>query len=280
VARTVKEQIGVDLPEYEEQEVVAPEAAEEPAAEEPSVPDWVPEKFRKNPEAFASSYASLENELRQRGEREKEMRDELDQLQAWAAQAQAQPQYDQADPLAAYAAELEAARDNGDTLREAQLQSWLNQYSISQALGQQQVWQQQQQAPQLQAQNELLAVQAKETMARRHSDDWDDVEPRIAELLQSDPDLLSERALGSLAGTVGALERAYQLVKAEDWRKQVEDMQQAGISQADLDRARKLQAQTMSGSSGRPDQPSAADALLAEMRQGLEGSASRLFRAS
>jgi hypothetical protein len=280
VARTVKEQLGVDLPEAEEQEVIEPEAAEEISAEEPSVPEWVPEKFRKNPEAFAASYASLENELRQRGEREKEMRTELDQLQAWAAQAQQQPQYDQADPLASYAAELEAARDNGDTLREVQLQTWLNQYAIAQAFGQQQAYQAQQQAPQLQAQNELLAVQAKETMARKHADDWDEVEPRFAQLLESDPDLLSERALSSLAGTVGALERAYQLVKAEDGRQQVEQMQEAGLSQADLDRARKLQSQTMSGSSGRPDQPSAADALLAEMRQGLEGSASRLFRAS
>ena len=258
MARTVKEQLGVDLPEMEEQEVIAPEAAEEPAAAEPSVPEWVPEKFRSNPEAFASSYASLENELRLRGEREKEMRTELDQLQAWAAQAQAQPQYDQADPLAAYAAELEAARDNGDTLREAQLQSWLSQYSIQQAFGQQQQWQTQQQEPQAQVVNSLVADRAREMMASRHAGDWtEEVEQRVGELLMNEPDLLADyklspdgpmvKRLDSLDGVVDALERAYQLVKADDWKKQAEQMREAGISQADLDRARKLQAQTMSG---------------------------------
>jgi hypothetical protein len=276
----MKEQLGVDLDDNPEEHVqVTPEAAEEtpPAADER--PEWLPENY-KTPEAFAEAHKSLQNELRVRGEREKTMREELDQLTEWAQQVQQAPQqqqYDQGDPLAVYAQELELARENGDTLREAQLQAWLTQYNIQQAYAPMQQGFQQAQAPQLAAQNELFAIQAKQTMSSRY-DDWDEVEPRIAEMLERDPDLLPDRSLSSLTGMINALDRTYQLVTRNDYKEQVEQMREAGISQADIDRARKLRATTMSGSSGQRDQPSEVDQQLAEMQRALHGSSYEYLR--
>lgn len=272
MAKTAKEQLGVDLPEQPEPELplhgapVAEEPAEEPADERP---EWLPEKY-KTPEALAEAHKSLENELRERGERERELTERMGQLEAIAAQAERQPQYQAEDPMAQYAAELIAARENGDVEREVQLQQWLQNYSLNQAFEQQGRRQNAEQAPFIEQQHELLAVQAQDEMRRRH-DDWEDNKDRIAQMLDSDPDLLTEQAAGSYQGIVRSLDRAYRLVKAEDMAAELEELRTQGVSAEDLGRARKLQAQTLPGSSGRPGEPSEADRHIAEMQQALHG---------
>src|SRR5215831_5881007 len=76
--KSVREQVGVDLPEPEPLEVEAVEEAE-PEVETPERPAWLPDKY-KDEEAFVAAYHGLEEELRQRGEAQNEMQAQLDQL--------------------------------------------------------------------------------------------------------------------------------------------------------------------------------------------------------
>jgi hypothetical protein len=277
VAKTAKEQLGVDFPEQPTPDVPLhaqqppdPPDPEDQAPGEEERPEWLPENY-KTPEDFAASKKALENELRERGERMREMEERMGQLEQLAAQAERQPQYQAEDPMAQYAVELSAARENGDVEREVQLQQWLQQYSLQQAFEQQGRQQNAQQAPFIEQQHELLAVQAQDEMRRRH-DDWEDNKDRIAQMLDSDPDLLTEQAANSYQGIVRSLDRAYRLVKAEDMAAELEELRKQGISAEDLGRARKLAAQTLPGSSGRPGEPSEADKQVAEMKQALHGS--------
>ena len=48
-----------------------------------------------------------------------------------------------------------------------------------------------------------------------------------------------------------------------------QQLRERGLSQADVSRVRKLEAQTMEGASGRPDEPSQVDRELAEMKLAL-----------
>lgn len=275
VPKTQKEQLGVDDNDPDpgpQIQAVSTEVEEEPVVEAPvdERPAWLPEKF-KSEEDFAKSYGALEEELRQRGNREREMAGRMEQLEALAMEAQRQPQAQADDPMAVYADELALARENGDARREAELHAWLVQQTIGQAFQGNQQRMQAEQAPFMQAQHEMLAVQAKTEMTRRY-DDWQEKEDRIAQLLESDPDLLPDSALASYQGTVNALERAYKLVEVEDLRAQMETMREQGVTAADVSRAKKLSTQTLSGSSGRPGEPSEADRHLAEMQGALRGS--------
>jgi hypothetical protein len=280
VPKTEREQLGLD-PSPEEQEAARQaeeearaqqeqQAATEQEQEAPSL-DWVPEKFRANPEKFGEAYTNLENELRRRGEREREYEQRIAELETLAAEATPQQQGQATDPmLDQYAYELEVAREQGDVRREAQLQAWLNRHTLEQAQQAQAQAREQQMAPQMEVQNEILAVQARDSMARRY-EDWGEKEQRIAELIESDPDILPESAQ-SLSAMVSALDRAYKLASYEAQAEMLAELREQGVTAADVSRAKKLSSQTLSGSTGRPGEPSEADRHLAEMRQSLQGS--------
>lgn len=278
VPKTEREQLGLD-PSPEEQEaaqLAADEAQQQQEqeaalqAEQENRPDWLPEKF-KTPEDFVRSYSSLENELRERGTRERQQAERLAELEAWAQQSQEQPQAQADDPLAAYAYELEAAREQGDARREAELQAWLVQYNISQALQGFEQQSTQQTRPLLDHQNYLTAAEVKRSV-KEQIPDFSDYEDRVGQLLQDEPWRMPREVLDDPALMQRALIATYDAVKHQDLVEQQRQLEEAGVTTADLQRARKMQAQTLSGATGRPGEPSEADRQIAEMRGALDKS--------
>lgn len=282
--RTSLEQLGVDVPELDGELPVGPEDAgapqepeappeSEPTPDEPEAPAaerpaWLPPNF-KSEEDFANSYKNLQDELRQRGNREREYQERLGQYeQQLAAQQQGPSQEEYSDQLA------EAYEQNPLAVMQF--------IAAQTAQGMMAQLQQQQQAagvPQLQAQNELLARTADQEMASAYSD-WEEVKEAVGELLTERPYLLPDDALGSLGRTTQALDAAYKLVKADELIAQQQQFQQAGINQEDLDRASKLRGATLSGANGRPEPVSDADRELAGMKQALHGGSWAQLRSS
>lgn len=276
MAKTSLEQLGVDSPEVDaafsgetdegvqaQEPPQEPPPPDEPPADEPPPaaerPAWLPQNF-KTEEDFANSYKSLQNELRQRGNREREYEERMAQLeQQLAAQQQPQqPSYDEdwlseqyeQNPLAVMQwMAMQAAQGVAANLLP-QLQA--------------------QAAPQLMAQNEILARTADEEMAARY-DDWATMKEQVGDLLTQRPYLLPDEALGSLRTTTDALDTAYKLAKADGLLAQNAQLAEAGVQQADLDRAAKLSAQTLTGASGRPEPVSDTDRELAAMKDALHG---------
>lgn len=277
--KTAEEQIGVELPDdgpdpFAEQE--QPQPDEQPSPEQPQPdeeqppeadrPDWLPDQYKK-PEDLAAAHRSLQNELRLRAEREKQLIEQMGQM----SQALREPQQPaSADPLAGIAEALQEARDNGDAYREAQIQQYLIQQTMQQSLANYQQQTASQFQPQADQQNEMMAMLAYNEMGRKY-EDWSDIEDRVGQTLATDP-FFQGQQVNSVQEGVNLLERAYQFTKYHDLVAQQGELRQAGLQQADLDRARKQQAQTLSGATGRADQPSEADKELAAMQAALRGS--------
>lgn len=269
--KSVKEQLGVDIEEPVEVEVTPvaePEPAPEPA---PDRPEWLPSQY-KTPEDFAQAHKSAQDKIREQGETLREQGQQLELLSQ-----QQQPRTEPTDVLTAVADEIEQAREAGDVHREVQLQAWLQQQTVQQAFQGFQQAAQQQTGQQQEIQASLYAETMDGAMTRQ-IDDWPDYRERVAETLEAYPGLLTPEDSLSTERTQKGLKAAYDLVKAQDVLSQQEQLREKGLSQADLGRARKLQSQTMTGASGRPDQPSQADQDLAEMQQALHGNSYASFR--
>ena len=207
------------------------------ATDEVTVPEWVPEKFRTNPEKFGEAYVNLEREFHQTRQELRAQQERLEELVA--RQADPQP----ADPAVSQDAIYEAyERDPVGTM------AWLAQQAAQQAV--QSVTQQQQQSvqPIAETQNQLLAYTANQIVASRVPD-WGDYQQRVAEEIQRDPELFPESALASPERAAAALERVYKQVRFEEIHNQNKTLAE---QQADLQRQVKLQAQTLSGVPGRP----------------------------
>jgi hypothetical protein len=274
VAKTAKEQLGVDLPEEggddelkfheparttaDEQEQAA-EAAQQ--TELPDRPEWLPEQY-KTPEDLAAAHRSLQDRLRQEAENRKLLEGRLTELEA-ATQQQSRAEGTD-DILGRVADEIAWARDQGDVRRELELQTWLQNYTLQQAAAA---------TPQARPddspiQDEIIAAHVRNSLARSH-EDWEQYEPQIAELIQAEPWRFPQEATESLPSMARALESAYEVVKARDVLAQQHELHERGLSQADLSRARKMEAQGLQGASGRPAEPSPVDRELAEMKDAL-----------
>jgi hypothetical protein len=279
VAKTPKEQMGVDLPEGDEEltpDFVEPSrttadeqaAVQQQMAAEAERPDWLPEQY-KSPEAFAEAHRSLQERLRQESEERKDLQAQLEQLAEAVQQQQYQQPYEQpADVIDSVAAEISAAREVGDVRRELELQAWLQNYTLQQSVSANAADQAAAQEPTLAMQDELIAAHHAMTMQRTYPD-WDEYAPKVRDLIQAEPWRLPDSALSDLASTQRALSDAYEVLKARDLLSEQEQLRERGLSQADVSRARKLEAQTMEGASGRPDEPSRVDRELAEMQMAL-----------
>lgn len=276
--KSAKEQIGVDLPEEDgeadpdfhepsrttaEEQQQAQQALE---AEQSDRPEWLPEQY-KTPEDLASAHRSLQERLRQESESRKALEQRVDELTEYAQTAQ-QPAYEPTDVLDSVAAEIQSAREVGDVRRELELQAWLQNYTWQQAASAQAADQAAAAEPALQAQDELIAAHHAMQMERMYPD-FTEYAPRIRELIQAEPWRLPDQALNNFGETQRALSSAYEILKARDVLSEQEQMRERGLSQADISRARKLEAQTMEGASGRPDEPSQVDRELAEMQAAL-----------
>lgn len=272
MAKTAKEQIGVDIDEPEPIEQTLPEAEVEEVPEAPERPEWLPEQY-KTPEDFAQAHKSAQDKIREQGEQLREREQQIEQI---AQQMQA-PQTDPSDVFAQVANEIEVARENGDVARELQLNQWLTAQTVAQTFQGFQAQTQQQFQQQQQMQTGLYAEQIDSSMERQIPD-WGDYRERVAEVLQERPGLLSPDDMISPDKAQRALRDAYDLVKAQDLMEQQATLAEKGLTAADVGRARKLQAATVTGSSARPDQPSPMDVEMAEMKQALHGSSYAAFR--
>lgn len=269
MAKTPREQIGVDLPEPEplELQAVEPEPAPEPADERPQ---WLPEKY-KSPEDLAAAHASAERKIREQGEQLSQMQRQFEEFTAQQQYAQQQPDPD------AYREQLETAWE-ADPLATMQ---WLAQQTAAATAQQMNARQAQQLAPQFEAQNEILAANADMLMDRRY-DDWsageqgERMKDRVAQAISEDPLLLPDAALSSMHELQNRLDIVYTLVKSRDLLAEQQQLRDQGVQQADISRARKLSAATLPGASGRAEQPSPADQQLAEMKASLSGSYTHL----
>lgn len=276
VPRSEREQLGVDP---SEEEVAARQAAEETARQEEEAraaaeaeasqrPEWLPEKF-KTPEDLVRSYGSLENELRTRGEREREMADRMSQLEQMAAQAQEQPRAQADDPRAVYAAEVQAAIDAGDGQRLAELQEWHTQWTLAQAFADRERSSDNGLEPLRQNQNLLTAAHVKRSVMEEIPE-FSQYEAQVGELLQAEPWRMPDEVLDNPAAMAKALVATYEAVKFKDLVEQQRALEEAGVTTADLQRARKLGAQTLSGANGKAEETSAADRQLDEINQALK----------
>lgn len=266
MAKTPREQIGVDLPEPTPivQEAIGVDVPEE------TRPEWLPEKFKDENE-FASSYKTLENELRQRGEDQKRLEGQIESLtqavEAVRPTPQQQPESNEARE------QLMVAYEN-DPLGTI---AYLAQQYANQAADQKIQAFQQQSDPQLRAQqssqNQMLAMTVDRALLDAH-DDWPTYKTRVAEAIQQDPALLPEQvtAQGPEA-TVRALDRVYKLIKADEIVAQVE-------SGNYLTEQMKRQAQTMTGTLGRPGTPNADDEKFARLKAAAKDSSYSAFRST
>lgn len=269
--KSVKEQIGVELEEPERPEPAAVVEPEPEEVTEPERPEWLPEQY-KTPEDFAKAHKSAQDKIRELGERSSQYEQQLADMQA---QMQA-PARDPNDVFQAVADEIEAARENGDVARELQLNQWLTQQTIGQAFQGFQA-QTNQPDPNQGIQADMVAAYADDSMAKRY-DDWPDVRDKVAETLQTKPYLLPEAHLFDLTKLQESLDTAYQLVKTGQLLEQQQQLHEQGLSQADVNRSRKLSAQTLTGATGRADEVSEADQQLAEMKAALHGGSYAAFR--
>lgn len=215
-------------------------------------PEWLPDKFESE-EAFAKSYSELERKLSQVGEERSALETQLEDLYGRVQQMEAtagtpQAAYDPSqDPmLLAY----EQAMENGDYRAALAIQVGLNQAAVAQAV-------QGMKQPEPERDYESWAFVAEQTAvaAVGGADEWAKYKERVAE------EAASENFDGLSAQQAGAkLARIYKMVKADDV---LENHQTVAEQQAEAERLAKIQAQTMTGASGRPPQPTRDEAAAA-----------------
>src|SRR5215831_16331007 len=199
-------------------------------------------------EDFVSSYTSLQDELRQRGEAQNQMQEQLDQLSAFVEQQQQQQTYQRQQPQPdqnAYAEQLWNAYEQ-DPLGTV---VFLAQQAAAQQLQQYQAQQQPQTQQQQIMAGDLMASSAERVLEARYPD-WGEYGAKVGDVLEQNPALLSSEALTSVDATTKVLESIYKQVKYDDLASQLES---ATSDQTKM----KLQAQSVSGGAGRPGEVSA-----------------------
>ena len=241
-------------------EHLTPDPAEGQSGEEQeSRPDWLPEKF-ESVEAFTESYTNLERKLTEQGQEKNNLEYQLEDLYGRLQTVEAEqrkPVFDPAtDPtLLAY----EQAMEQGD-YRAA--------LAISTNVAKANLMREQANQPPSEPPKdyEAWAFMAEQSaiQAVGSVEEWGAYKDRVAK------EAANENFDGLSAQQAGAkLAKLYKLVKAEDVLNNHQTMAQR---QAEADRAMKMQAQGMSGSSGRLAEPmpdeAAADRIIKAARDG------------
>lgn len=259
MAKTVREQLGVDLPDPEENRVQpyagTPTEPEESAQDER--PEWLPENF-KSAEAFVESYKSLESRLTTEAEERRSLQaqigelSELVQQQNQYQQTQYQTQYQDEQTAQLYAA---YEQDPIGTM------AWLAQ-NAAQAAAQNVAQQFNQRDPATEAaQAEMFAATLDRDLSATYGD-WEQAKTGVAEVLNQMPHLLPENPTFEQAKY--ALSTAYNVAKANQLASQ-QQVQNDG-------RAAKIAAQTMTGATGRQQSPDEGAERFARMQAALRGS--------
>ena len=235
--------------------------AEDPVegqSEEESRPDWLPEKF-KSEEAFAESYTQLERRLteeaNQRAAYESgyaELAAEVEQLRA----SQTQPDPETAQNW------LEEQYNNDPIRTTASIAAQAARNELAQF--QQQF--QQQQNPYQDGQYKTAAALADYELTRLEPE-WETRRDEVSALIQQNPHFVPEQHLSDPIALREDLLKVFNLARSNDLAQRVEVAEQRA---AELEHM-KLNAQTMTGSMGRPMAPDAAKAEWEAIRNAKPG---------
>lgn len=224
---------------------------------EPERPEWLPENF-KTGQDFVKSYHEASGKIIEQGAALNRLEEQIGEL-TQAVQSQQQPQYNQSDVQDQW----QEMYDNNPVGTAAYMAKLAAQQAVQEAMA----LQASQAEPQFQSQHELVAYAAEQDLSARY-DDWSEYKEKVATAVQNDPTLLPDSAFSSLGGVKNALDRIYKVVKAEDVLSRSE---QAGTQQADQSRQAKMAAQTLSGASSRPGEPSPEEASAARILAASKG---------
>lgn len=270
MAKTAREQLGVDLPE---EPLVEQDLQEQPVEEEQR-PGWLPENF-ESPEALASAYREAQDKIREQGAAQNQMQYQLSQMQEMLeedrqARQQQQQMPNQQFGSPEYAAQL---RDQLNTAYENDpvgTMAWLAQQYAQQTVEARFQQMQTEQAPinqqQQEQQNQMLAITVDRALGERY-DDWTEYKEKVADEIRSDPALLTPEYLTSPETTMRQLSRIYETVKARDVLAQA---QNGNFVNNELNQM-KRQAQTISGQGARPGEPSPDEEHFNRLKAAAKG---------
>lgn len=251
MAKTAREQVGVDLPEP--QPVATPQAQDDT----PDRPDWLPEQF-DSPEAFAKSYGDLRVELQQRGESQKLLEQKIDSLETLietVTTQQQQPQQQTALP-SNYNEQLMNAYEQDPIGTMLFLSQQVAQNTVNETLRSQQP----QNAQQAHLQGEMVGAMAQQALGAKY-DDWAEYGPRVAAAMEADPWLMPDSALASVNTAADRLESIYKQLKYDDITSGRVQQQPQSFDATRM----KEQAQSVTGGIGRPGEPSEVDEKMARL---------------
>lgn len=255
MAKTPEEQLGVPLPE-EHIEIPEPEVPPEAV---PERPEGLPENY-KTLEEFVESKKEIERRFHEEAGRRAEVEQRLQALEEQYAQPQ-EPQYSPEDQIAQVADQFGVDYEQAQAM--IAIADWRSQQILQAQLPQYQQQIQQQFQPYQNVNWELMAAKVDEEMHTRYND-WDDKKNEIAEYMGQHPHVFrSEVFEQGMEPSIQLLDMAYKAVKSQELMGQAEELRQAGVSQADIDRARKMQARTVPGRSGSQEPPDPGDEWLA-----------------
>lgn len=221
----------------------------------PERPQWLPQNF-ESPEALAQSYKELQARFTQESQARSALEDNyaeivgrLDELTANQAQpAQQTNPYDQSSYLA------EQLGVEPEYINAAAL---IAQNAAALAVQQAQESFKPQQQQQFEAARDIAVELASNALQAKYTD-WDEKVDTIKDILEKNPGLVSDEDILSPARLAGRFESVYKQVKYDELVNGSAD--ESGQVDVNALAARmKLNAQTATGASGRPD-PVASEA--------------------
>lgn len=249
MARSIKEQTGVDLGDAIEQPLAIPEP-EPSATEEDNRPEWLDQKF-ESVEAQAKAYSEAQREMSRAQERQRQSESKIEELAArfdeLSSQQQQQP--DQNLSNLNLLQQYEQAVENGDYLTQFGILSYVNQQETARQIEELKQTYQPQSTSQ-DANSQMFAMMAEQQVAAKYGDEWETLKPAVGQLLSEHPHLLPDTE--DLTQTVNALSLIADMARAQQGAQ--------AQAQQDAGRHQKLMAQTMSGTTGRPDTQQVIDA--------------------
>jgi hypothetical protein len=218
--------------------------AEDPERDNPEDerPEWLPDKF-KSPEDMARSYAEAErkisettSQLSQYQEGYSDLHNQLEELKA---------QQNAPDPQVA-----QDWLEEQYATQPLQTMAQLAQQAADNAVAKQMAQYQQQTQPVQEAQFQLAAAYADEQM-KSLAPDWEEYRGKVTELRSQFPHLIPKEHLASPLELTQDLTQVYQLARSTDLAQRAESAEQRATELEQM----KINAQTMTGSLGRPMAP-------------------------
>lgn len=267
--------LGLDEPLAEPEPDTSVLQAAQEAEPEPERPDWLSDRYQ-SVEDQAKAYSEAERRMHETLQYNAELEKRLASIEERMGDPQQQSQqFDYSefnDPMqqATYRDQLaQLAEENPLAAMEALL-----------AQRDQAMWEQQQMAemqrmqqaavyqPQIRQQQEtqaaLVANEAKRNVTQRH-EDFGQYEDQVAQIISDDPEFIAGQHAWDLSKLERGLERAYRIAKAETTFAREQELRDQGVDPAEIERQRKMNAQTMQGVSARPEEPSPEEKQLAAM---------------